>query len=195
MGNWRFTMLHKKRNGFTPRFTVFTIVLFIGLLSITVLWYYKSNQVITNQVIQQDIQTLQKIFESIHKSAHIRGFDHEKNNIDFLTVRSFVGSGIGPMNLTYPEGWHGPYVDHTMMIQHRPYVVFCHKQGVFIIPADGVTLSNGFIIGKDIIFDQKTDMDQFLKSSDINWAIARIPVISTWTNVMMNPSLMSNILD
>lgn len=117
-------------------------------------------------MIHQDIIKLQKIFNQIHKDCFIASFAHIKNPIDFLTVISFVGSQVGPMNLAFAKNWKGAYLKVNPKIQQQLYAVLKNKQGYFIVPGDGVKLNNGKVIGKDIVLDYDADMGSLIGDSD-----------------------------
>ncbi len=150
--------------GFTSSYMTIIIssLLLIGLFFIT--WYQFSRQtrVIINQIIAEDVAQLKVIFDEIHRECGILGFDHEKNYIDFLTVKEFVSNEIGAMSLILPEKWRGPYVQDNLAIQSKVYEIAKTKDGYYIIPGSGVSLSNGKIMGKDIIITPTTDVHQFV---------------------------------
>ena len=62
------------------------------------------------------------------------------------------------MNLVHPKKWQGPYVQDNIAMQGIEYQVVRTDAGYFIVPGDGVRLPNGQEIGKDLLFDQKTDI-------------------------------------
>ncbi len=131
-------------------------------------WYQFSREarVMINQTIVEDVQRLKKIFDTIHKECGIIDFDHEKNYIDFLTVKSFVGSQVGAMNLSNPEQWHGPYAQENLTVQAKLYEIVRTKHGYYIVPGNGVKLANGKIVGKDIVINQQTDIDSLVNDSE-----------------------------
>src|ERR1700722_2138781 len=73
-------------------------ILFAGAL---VTFWYEGHRA-SEQLILEHTQELVTIFKKIDESCGIIGFDHQKNYIDFLNVKAFSGSKIGPMNLKYP---------------------------------------------------------------------------------------------
>ncbi len=140
------------------RFTIIVSVLiafFIGL-SIFNLKYRTKETV--GEVIVRDILKLKQVFESIDRDCQILGFDYQKNPINFLNVGSFAGSEVGPMNLTHPERWQGPYLNNNLTVQDKEYQVVRTAKGYFIAPGDGVTLSSGKVIGKDLVLDENTNI-------------------------------------
>lgn len=114
--------------------------------------------------IHQDIQKLQLIFQEIQHDCYIYNFLHDKNYIDFLNVKSFVGREVGSMQLNFPQNWKGPYLDENLRVQNILYMILKNKQGYFIVPGDGVQLSNGIVIGKDLILDQNSDMKAIINN-------------------------------
>jgi len=143
------------------------VSIFLGglfLLSLTIFWWQGKNQI--DYLIASDIKTLEEIFERINETAGIVGFEHQKNYIDFLNVVSFVGSEVGPMNLKYPDKWEGPYLADNPTMQEKYYQVVKTRQGYFIVPGDGVELSNGKVIGKDIVFEPDTDIFAMMRDPE-----------------------------
>ncbi len=140
--------------------------LLTGLFFLTWYQFTKEARIIINQVIVGDITQLKAIFDKIDTECGILGFDHEKNYIDFLTVKSFVSSEVGAMNLIMPEKWQGPYVQDNPTIQSKKYEIVLTKKGYYIVPGTGVQLSNGKIMGKDIIITSTTDIDELINEQD-----------------------------
>lgn len=112
-----------------------------------------------------DILKLARIFERINKTCVILEFDYQKNPINFLNVKSFIGSEVGPMNLAYPDRWEGPYLSKNPTIQSIEYQIVRTRKGYFITPGQGVMLPNRKVIGKDIIFDERSDIQAMLKDA------------------------------
>lgn len=136
---------------------LFTIILFVMLASLAIvrLVYYRSD---SDELISQQVVQLAQILERIEEQCNIIDFDRQKTPIDFLNVVKFVGSEVGGMNLTYPENWTGPYLNDNPTIQDKEFQVVRTKQGYFVTPGDGVVLSNGKTIGKDIVLDEQVNI-------------------------------------
>lgn len=122
------------------------------------------SKTIIDEIATKDVARLQVIFNDINQSAQILSFDRQKNPIDFLTVKSFVGSEVGPMNLAYPKRWQGPYLPDNLDIKGIYYQVVVTDNGHFITPGDGVTLSDGKIVGKDIPLDKSANVQSLIKT-------------------------------
>lgn len=151
----------------SPRGFALGVVIFFSLLTVTtvvVLW--RQANVWQDQVIDDHVALLRDIFIKIDAECEIINFEHQKNYIDFLNVVKFVGSEVGSMNLARPENWEGPYVDDNPTMQTKYYQIVRTFKGYYIVPGDGVALSNGKVIGKDIIFGEKTDIDALMKRED-----------------------------
>ena len=135
------------------------ILLFVGMTFFNTLYRSKDD---AGMMIVQEIEQLRDIFHRIHNTCVIIDFDDQKNSINFLNVEKFTGSEVGPMNLVHPEKWEGPYLKDNPTLYHIAYQVVSTKKGYFVTPGDGVTLPNNKIIGKDIILDQKADIDAMM---------------------------------
>ena len=135
------------------------VIAILGILFVASMFmYWYQVRIDTNELISQQVMQLQQIFKKIDDAAGIVDFDHQKSYIDFLNVGSFSGSEVGAMNLRNPKKWQGPYLKENPTIQEQNYQIVRTKKGFFIVPGDGVVLSNGKIIGKDIIFDENADI-------------------------------------
>lgn len=152
---FKFSMLH-----------VLSIFIFASLLVITVFMLWRTSRKSTDILIYEDIQLLSKIFEKINRECRILGFVHDKNYIDFLTVKDFVGSEVGSMNLMLAQQWKGPYLKDNPTIQQRQYQILHAQKGYFIVPGDGIVLGNGKKIGTDFVLDKNSDMSKILKDTN-----------------------------
>lgn len=130
----------------------------ILLVIITAFNYYYRPKTYIADLIVKDLVTLQEVFKKIDEHCKIMGFDYQKNPINFLNVGTFKGSEVGPMNLTYPTQWQGPYLNENLRVQGKEYQVVKTKKGLFITPGDGVQLPSGKVIGKDIVLDENADI-------------------------------------
>ena len=146
---------HKKHIAIASILIVAVLLILVLISSIT---YWFQAKGATDIVIANHIMQLHAVFKKINDDAGIVDFDHQKNYIDFLNVKSFAGSEVGSMNLAYPDKWQGPYLKENPTVQEKNYQVVRTKKGFFIVPGDGVKLSNGKIIGKDIIMDENADI-------------------------------------
>lgn len=147
--------MHSIRKQWLP-ITVSLLVTGFLLLSVWNLKYRTKETV--GHLIATDLEQLQKIFERIDQDCGIIGFDYQKNPINFLNVKSFVGSEVGPMNLTHPEGWKGPYLPDNPVVLSKEYQIVRTQKGYFIAPGEGVKLPNGKVIGKDILLGEDADI-------------------------------------
>lgn len=133
------------------------------LVGIAIHRFQRDAKLIVSQMIADQVEQLAGIFKRIDKACRIVGFDHEKNYVDFLNVKSFVGSQIGAMNLAYPAGWEGPYLPDNPTINEKYYIVIITPKGWFIAPDDGIQLANGKTIGKDIKLNKETNFDELMR--------------------------------
>jgi len=171
-------------------FAWLSAILLSSLLIVSIIMLWKHARHVTESVVVEEIQTLKKVFSQIHKDCYIKNFEHTRNYIDFLNVISFVGSRVGAMNLAYPKNWKGPYLKNNPTIQEKFYVLLKTKQGYFIVPGNGVRLSNGQIIGKDIKLNEKSNMYQLMQDPQGLWSksgalAAEIKIGTDFMNTMM----------
>lgn len=146
-----------------PVIVIAAITVFVGITFMDT-WYRAKDD--SGMMIAQEVVQLRDIFHRIHKTCVIIDFDNQKNSINFLNVEKFTGSEVGPMNLAHPEKWEGPYLKENPTMQHIAYQVVSTKQGYFVTPGDGVKLPNKKIVGKDIVLDQKADIDAMMLNAE-----------------------------
>lgn len=144
-------------------FTGFMIAVFCVLVGVTVYRLLYEAKTEGDIIIAQDVKQLAGILKQIDEKCKIIDFDQQQNPIDFLNVKSFVGSEIGSMNLAYPQQWEGPYLNDNPTIQEKTYMVVKTKKGYFVTPGNGVRLGNGKVVGKDIVLDESADIPALMK--------------------------------
>lgn len=145
---------------------VVTGIIFIGFFVATTVYYYRATLTYNDEIIAQNIEQLKDIFIRINDTCKIQGFEHDIDNIDFLNTVSFVGNQVGPMILTYPQFWKGPYLEKNIEIQGKPYQVVKTQKGYYIVPGEGVKLYNGKILGLTIKISPSTDIDMLIKDPE-----------------------------
>ncbi len=149
-----------------PKNRLFSLVaaLVLALLvGITVKFYWYQAHTEASQIIADDMDRLEAIFKSINDTSHIIDFEGDRNPINFLNVKSFVGSAVGSMNLAHPDMWQGPYLTSNPTVQNKLYDVVKTRSGYFIVPGNGVKLPSGQVFGKDITITPTTDVPALVK--------------------------------
>lgn len=152
-----------KTSSYTIGIGLFLLVLFI----ITFVAYWQQVRLFPEQVMSNDINQLAMIFNKINDTCGILDFQSEHTEVDFLNVIAFKGSEVGAMNLKLPSNWEGPYVRDNPTIQEKHYQIVKTKKGYFIFPGNGVVLTNGLIIGKDIVVDKNTDITELIRDKSL----------------------------
>ncbi len=142
------------------RYAIPLSVVIIGCIFavITVFNFRYRAQETAGLMMADDIQRLVGIFQQIDRECGIIDFDYQKNRINFLNVKSFVGSEVGPMNLKHPEKWRGPYLMDNPTMQEKEYLIVRTHEGYFVTPGEGVRVPSGKVIGKDIMLSENTDI-------------------------------------
>lgn len=148
--------MRKKHHYYLPIGVIAAIAVFI-FITFSDTWYRAKDD--AGLMIASEVIRLRDIFHRIHKTCTIIDFDEQKNPINFLNVEKFTGSEVGPMNLVHPEKWEGPYLQDNPTLYNISYQVVSTKKGYYVTPGDGVKLPNNKVIGKDIILDQKANID------------------------------------
>ncbi|MBN2267009.1 MAG: hypothetical protein JW725_01560 [Candidatus Babeliaceae bacterium] len=172
---------------FLPLITAF---FFLALFGIALYRLYQGAKDVTNTIIANDVEQLASILRKIDATCGIISFDREKSYLDFLNVKGFTGSEVGPINLAYPGRWEGPYIADNPTIQGRSYAVVKTTKGYFVVPGDGITLSNGRTIGKDIIINGTSDIPAMMR--DRNALLYRDRPLAAAITVSGRPSILLN---
>ncbi len=134
---------------FKKYFPIFSATLLSLLLIFFILRVFHNKPYFASAIISSDLRKIVSALEKIDKDCSILSMDNVQNNVDFLNVKSFTGSEIGSLNLAYPKNWRGPYLYDNPTFKGKSYRIVKAKDGVFVIPGDGVKLPNGLIVGKD----------------------------------------------
>ena len=139
----------------------------IGLVSILLLFGLMRYQELytMHHAILEDLAILQEVMQKIDEECHIISVDKGASPINFLNIQSFVGSEVGPLNFQYPEKWQGPYMKDNPTVQGIDYQIVQTQDGVFIMPGNGVVLSNGMMIGRDIIINSEVNVKALMHDS------------------------------
>jgi hypothetical protein len=150
-------------------YPIVSIAIICGLIGFSILTFRARKTRDRGAMLAHDIAQLSQIFQKIDATAGIAGFDFEKNEINFLNIKKdgFIGSEVGSMNLIRPARWEGPYVNEVSSLQEQNYMIVRTKQGYFITPRDGVVLPNGKVMGKDIIFDELSDIQAMIQDNEL----------------------------
>ena len=148
---------------FKKFFVIFSTVLFVSLVALFVWKNFRSRPYLTAALINKDISRILDSLSKIDRDCSILEIENDKNVIDFLSVEKFAGSEVGCLNLAYPNNWKGPYLKRNPVLQGKPYEIVKTKDGIFIVPGDGVYLPNGLTIGKDFKIDKDSSILEMLK--------------------------------
>jgi hypothetical protein len=142
---------------------VLAIALFCIFIIIAIYNTFVSTKSYEGEIMQRDVAHLVDVLAQIEKDCKIISLESQKNSINFLNVKSFVGSQVGPINLKHPDRWKGPYLEVNPSIQSIEYLLVRTKKGYFVTPGEGVKLPNGKIVGTDIKLDENADIEAMMK--------------------------------
>ncbi len=156
----------EKRSGRFSWYALIGALLFVALCVSVTMKFLSQARVANDELIADHVVQLQEIFKRINQTCQITGFRHEKDHIDFLNVISFAGTVIGPMNVLKPNNWQGPYVEESLTMNGKDYQLVSTKEGYYIVPGDGVKLSNGKIIGKTLIISPSSNIERMMRDPD-----------------------------
>lgn len=129
-----------------------------ALLAVSFVSFFYNKRYLTTSVIADDVKKIAAIFKTINDTCGIMSVDVPRSPVNFLNVGSFAGSEVGSINLVHPDKWQGPYLNDNPSVQGIEYMLVRTKNGLFVTPGEGVKLPNGKVIGKDIMFDEDSDI-------------------------------------
>lgn len=113
-------------------------------------------------VLNNEVSKIADALNKVDYDCSILSIENEKNPVDFLTVKTFVGSEIGSLNVAYPKNWKGPYLLDNPRFEGKLYQIIKTKQGAFVIPGDGVKLPNGQVVNKSFRINYDSDVSKML---------------------------------
>jgi hypothetical protein len=144
-------------------FPIFSVIILLSMLGFMVVRYNYNRPYRLALFVQQDVARLADILHTIDAECSILQIKYDKVPIDFLTVKSFIGSEIGGLNVAYPEKWNGPYVHDNPDITGQIYQIVKAKDGYFIVPSDGFELPSGWVLGYDVVISPRIALGPMLK--------------------------------
>ena len=184
---------------FQKYFPIFSATLLSLLVLFFVLRVFHSRPYFATAIIASDIKSIVNTLNKIDNDCSILGIENERNYVDFLTVKDFVGSEVGSLNLAYPKKWKGPYLHDNPTMQGKLYEIIKTKDGVFIVPGKGVKLPNGFKVGKDFQITYNSPMFEMIeKNGRLNYKGMALAAqlkftIGDWEREKMTPHEMEEI--
>jgi hypothetical protein len=181
----------KKKTRRIPWYALILAVAFLAVLTTVVIKFITQIRVANDELIAEQVVQLQQIFTRINDRCKITNFRHKKDHLDFLNVISFAGSVVGPMNLLEPQNWEGPYLQENLTIGGIEYEIVGTKTGYYIVPGDGVELSNGQVIGKSLIITPQSNIENMIRDpqalmSNNRPLAAKIPMYETLFEKLRN---------
>ena len=171
---------------FKKYFFVISTTFFGLLVLLFMIRLFYSRPYSVASVIEDDIKVISLALKRIDKECNILSIEEDYNEINFLTVKSFDTSRVGPLSLAYPKKWNGPYVSVTPTIQDKSYELVKAGDGVFVMPGQGVHLPNGLVVGKDFVVDKNTKVASLLQKGgpltykDKQFAMKLVFAVGDW---------------
>jgi hypothetical protein len=146
------------RKFFSKYFPVVSTFFFALLVIVFVAKIFYSRPRIIASIIEDDIKLITLALEKIDAKCSILTIEGDHNEINFLNVKKFSGSQVGPLGLAYADRWAGPYIRINPTLQETFYEIVKAKDGIFVIPGRGVVLPSGLKIGKDFVVGTGTEV-------------------------------------
>lgn len=138
------------------------IILLISLCAFALYQFYWQARMGTDVVIIEQVTQLVDIFKRIDKTCDILAIERDRSVIDFLNVKTFAGFDVGCLHVKFPQRWEGAYLENNYSVQGKLYEIIKTKYGYFLVPGAGIKLGSGKVIGRDIVFDYDTNIDNLI---------------------------------
>lgn len=148
---------------FRRRFSIFSTTILLSLLAVFFYKVFHSKPQVVATAIIDDLKIIDTALNHIDKNCNILSIRGDRAIIDFLTVKKFVGSQVGALNLAYSTKWRGPYAQTNPAIQDKFYEIVKTKEGYFVVPGHGVQLPNGLFIGHDVEINFESSIKTMIK--------------------------------
>lgn len=149
---------------FKKHFVYFSSLLLFSVFGLFVYQVLRERPIFLATVITSDLEQIEKHLNEIDRDCNILSVVPARAYVDFLNVNTFTGSTIGALNLAYPDKWQGPYMRKNPSIHGIFYELVKTREGVFIIPGNGVKLPNGLVVGKDFEVTFGTEIGKMLEA-------------------------------
>jgi len=148
---------------FQKNFVIFSTTVLSLLFLLFIFKTFYNRPYYSSVIIKTHLKKINNALNKIDKDCSILSIPGNRVVIDFLTVKKFVGSVVGGINLAYPQKWEGPYEKVNPAIQQNFYQLVKTKEGYFIIPGKGTKLPNGMTLGKDFEINPSTHVSEMTK--------------------------------
>jgi len=155
---------------FKKYFPVFSVTIFGLLIVFFLLHVFYNKPYFRAVIIAKDLGKITHVLGRIDSDCSILEIENVQNYVDFLNVEKFAGSEVGCLNLAYPKNWKGPYLMDNPTFQGKPYQIVKTREGVFVLPGNGVKLPNGFVVGKDFTISYDSSIPKMmLRGGPLNY--------------------------
>lgn len=136
-------------------------LLFISLL-VSISMYKlisESPKSTTSYSIHEELDTMLETLTTIDANCSVISVRDDKNLLNFLTVKQFLGTEVGCFQLANPSHWKGPYAPEALK---QNYELVRAADGFYITPATHSILPNRRVMGIDVSITPQTDMKPLL---------------------------------
>ena len=155
------------KSKFLKYFPLVSVVTFGLIILMFVLRFLYTRPQIVASLVENDIGIISLAIEKIDSRCSILKIVGNKADIDFLNIKKFSGSVVGPLSLAYPENWEGPYLKSNPTLRGTFYQIVKASDGFFIVPGDGVELPNGVVLGKDLVVTPELFLENHISSGGL----------------------------
>ena len=151
------------KNFFNKYFPVISTLALVLIMLVFVIRIFYSRPRIVASLIEDDIAQITLALEKIDADCNILTIEDVHNEINFLNVKTFAKSQVGPLSLAYPKKWKGPYLNVNPTLQGMFYEIVQAQDGLFVVPGRGVRLPNGLEVGKDFQIAPESKVSELIQ--------------------------------
>ena len=127
-------------------FPILSVLALSAFASFFIYRQFSSGPRFVARIVHRDIELVVNTLAKIDEQCSILSFDGDQNKLDFFTVKEFTGSEVGSLHLAHPQMWQGPYLHDNPQIQGKEYQFCKTREGLFVVPGDGVNLPNEYVV-------------------------------------------------
>jgi len=139
----------------------------VALLVICVAHFVSNSSMWSGGVARANLTHLSGALAALDRDCGISAVQPGLHTLHFLTKSYPSVDDLAGFKLAQSQCWAGPYIKTIPTMQGYPYELLVVDQGMFIVPARGVQLPSGFVIGERLVWSASADVRAMMKADGI----------------------------
>ena len=171
-------------------FTVFSASVLMLLMAAFFIKILGERPSFMASIVHSDLKIIAAALEKIDRECTVTSVSGGRTAINFLTVKKFVGSVVGGLDLMMPEKWQGQYLEVNPTLQQQYYELVLAHDGYYVVPGRGVVLPNGYTVGKEFELNGDSDVSKMLQPGGfLHYKGESLAVVVTFSRLAIGSSL------